>query len=356
MTAKPLVTRDLLPLGSAPAMDLLFALDDRFQTGTVDPAEIAPVARLLGADTIWLTGDAAFERFRTARPDLVADVFADGVPGTGQTTTFGAAVPNVAPDTDGRRAVALRSPGRPAGGTRQPGADHRRRADRAGQGRRRARRRQWRRPHRRRRCRADRRLRAAALHRVADRRRPDRRGDGRHPDHRHRLQPRPCSRVARLAGRHRIHRGRRYDHARPAAARPRRPAPAGVRRHGRTADGRRAGGPGRRPGQRLRRAVRLPPGGPGGDGDRRRSDDGVARRRSLGSDRRAATARRVRADRPPHVHAAGRRGRVSPHRRHHDRHPGPGAATRRARSGLARRRPARRHRADHRSEHHHDHR
>ena len=41
----------------------------------------------------------------------------------------------------------------------------------------------------------------------------------------------------------------------------------------------------------------------------------------------------------------------SPHRRRHDRHPGPGAAARRARSGLARRRPARRHRADHRSEH-----
>ncbi len=38
MTNKPLVTRDLLPLGSAPAMDLLFALDDRFQAGVVDPA------------------------------------------------------------------------------------------------------------------------------------------------------------------------------------------------------------------------------------------------------------------------------------------------------------------------------
>ena len=34
LTDKPLVTRDLLPLGSAPAMDLLYALDDRFQTGT----------------------------------------------------------------------------------------------------------------------------------------------------------------------------------------------------------------------------------------------------------------------------------------------------------------------------------
>ena len=107
MTAKPLVTRDLLPLGSAPAMDLLFALDDRFQTGTVDPAEIAPVARLLGADTIWLTGDAAFERFRTARPDLVADLFADGVSGTGA-------------DDDVRRGGAQRGPGHQSTSSRSP--------------------------------------------------------------------------------------------------------------------------------------------------------------------------------------------------------------------------------------------
>ena len=37
MTDKPLVTRDLLPLGSAAAMDLLYALDDRFQAGTSNP-------------------------------------------------------------------------------------------------------------------------------------------------------------------------------------------------------------------------------------------------------------------------------------------------------------------------------
>ena len=44
------------------------------------------------------------------------------------------------------------------------------------------------------------------------------------------------------------------------------------------ADGRRAGGPGARPGDGLRRAVRLPPRGPRRDGRRRRPDDGVARR------------------------------------------------------------------------------
>ncbi len=74
LTERPLVTRDLLPLGSAPAMDLVFALDDRFQDGTLDLASVAPVARLLGVDTIWVTGDVDFDRFRLARPEIVDDL------------------------------------------------------------------------------------------------------------------------------------------------------------------------------------------------------------------------------------------------------------------------------------------
>lgn len=74
LTERPLVTRDLLPLGSAPAMDLAFALDDRFQDGIAEVASIAPVARLLGVDTVWVTGDIAFDRFRLARPELVDDL------------------------------------------------------------------------------------------------------------------------------------------------------------------------------------------------------------------------------------------------------------------------------------------
>ena len=71
LTDKPVVTRDLLPLGSPGAMDLLFALDDRVQDLTLEPDGLAAVARFLGADTVWLSNDAAFERFRTARPELV---------------------------------------------------------------------------------------------------------------------------------------------------------------------------------------------------------------------------------------------------------------------------------------------
>jgi arabinofuranan 3-O-arabinosyltransferase len=74
LTEKPLVTRDLLPLGSAGAMDLLYALDDRIQDGVFEAESVGPVARLLGVDTIWLINDIAFDRFRTARPEVVRDI------------------------------------------------------------------------------------------------------------------------------------------------------------------------------------------------------------------------------------------------------------------------------------------
>ncbi|MFO5197609.1 alpha-(1-_3)-arabinofuranosyltransferase family protein, partial [Salmonella enterica subsp. enterica serovar Typhimurium] len=61
----PLVTRDLLPLGSAATMDLLYALDDRFQEGTLDNDSVAVLARFLGATTVLLTNDIQFDRYRT---------------------------------------------------------------------------------------------------------------------------------------------------------------------------------------------------------------------------------------------------------------------------------------------------
>ncbi|MDW3213101.1 MAG: alpha-(1-_3)-arabinofuranosyltransferase family protein [Ilumatobacteraceae bacterium] len=88
LTDKPLVTRDLLPLGSGPAMDLLYAFDDRVQDGVLEPSAVAPIARLLGADTIWLTNDLAAERFRTARPGVVRDLVT-GAPGIGDPVGYG---------------------------------------------------------------------------------------------------------------------------------------------------------------------------------------------------------------------------------------------------------------------------
>ncbi len=95
LTAKPLITRDLLPLGSPAAMDLLYALDDRSQSNTLDPAAIAPVARLLGADTIWVSNDMAFDRFRTPRPEITDALFAAQPDGLGVPTSFGQPTANV---------------------------------------------------------------------------------------------------------------------------------------------------------------------------------------------------------------------------------------------------------------------
>jgi arabinofuranan 3-O-arabinosyltransferase len=95
LTERPLVTRDLLPLGGPAAMDLLYALDDRFQQGVAELDSVAPVARLLGADTIWLTNDQAYDRFRTARPDVVASMIGSGEAGLEPPRSYGPPVPNV---------------------------------------------------------------------------------------------------------------------------------------------------------------------------------------------------------------------------------------------------------------------
>ncbi|MCU1398871.1 MAG: hypothetical protein JWN62_1980 [Acidimicrobiales bacterium] len=96
LTEKPAITRDLLPLGSAGAMDLIYALDNRFQEGTAEMSAVAPIARLLGVDTIWLPNDIAFDRFRTPRPELTEQMFAKdhGSNDLGAPIPFGVAAPN----------------------------------------------------------------------------------------------------------------------------------------------------------------------------------------------------------------------------------------------------------------------
>jgi arabinofuranan 3-O-arabinosyltransferase len=88
LTEKPLVTRDLLPLGSPGAMDLLYALDDRYQSGTAEPGALAPIARWLGVDTVWVANDLAYDRFRTARPEVVGAAVAAS-PGFGEVEHHG---------------------------------------------------------------------------------------------------------------------------------------------------------------------------------------------------------------------------------------------------------------------------
>ena len=127
LTERPLLTRDLLPLGTPALMDTLFALDDRFQQRIVEPASIAPLARLFGVDTIVITGDVAFDRFRTPRPEPTSALFADGLPGLGEPIRFGTPFVNE-PDVPMIDEESLSQ----AGSRRPGGADRARAGDRSG--------------------------------------------------------------------------------------------------------------------------------------------------------------------------------------------------------------------------------
>ena len=96
LTDKRFVSRDWLPLGSAPYMDALYALDDAFQEGRLDPSALAPMARLLGADTVMVVNSHQYERFGTIRPDRAALLLGDDPPGLTRLADFGAPAVNVA--------------------------------------------------------------------------------------------------------------------------------------------------------------------------------------------------------------------------------------------------------------------
>ncbi len=99
LTKKPMLNRDWVPQGSAPHMDLLYALDDSFQNGTADPRSIAPIARLLGADTVMVVNSYQYERFGLDAPGRAASLI-DDAPDLVRLAEFGEPVANVAPGDD----------------------------------------------------------------------------------------------------------------------------------------------------------------------------------------------------------------------------------------------------------------
>ncbi len=106
LMTRPTITRDLLPLGSPQMMDLLLALDNHVQDGTLRPDSIAPVARLLGVGDVVVRGDERFEKYQTPRPDRVAQIVTTQPLGLGAPTAYGASVSNPGP-TEVLDSVAL---------------------------------------------------------------------------------------------------------------------------------------------------------------------------------------------------------------------------------------------------------
>lgn len=68
---RPYVARELVPYGTPPSADLLNSFDLLLQERTLDPAAVAPIARLLRAGDLVVRGDLQYERYNLARPKLV---------------------------------------------------------------------------------------------------------------------------------------------------------------------------------------------------------------------------------------------------------------------------------------------
>ena len=94
LMSRPWVERELQPFGSQASADLLIALDRRIQEGVVEPAELAPAARLFAAGDIVVRYDLAYERYRTARPRVLSAALSTNLPGLDRPVDFGPHTPN----------------------------------------------------------------------------------------------------------------------------------------------------------------------------------------------------------------------------------------------------------------------
>ncbi len=89
------VARELIPYGTPPSADMVNATDQPFQSAVVEPSAIAPLARLMGIGDLLVRADLQYERYRVARPRMVARQM-ERAPGLGPAEGFGEPVPNVA--------------------------------------------------------------------------------------------------------------------------------------------------------------------------------------------------------------------------------------------------------------------
>ncbi len=94
LTDRPVLARELVPMGGLPGASLLGALDRSFQEGWAEPAALAPVARLLGATDVLARNDLEYERYRTVRPALFWATVSDPAAGLGTPAMFGPRLPN----------------------------------------------------------------------------------------------------------------------------------------------------------------------------------------------------------------------------------------------------------------------
>lgn len=86
LTDRPVVARELIPLGTDHAADLVSEIERRIAENTLDAAAVAVLARLMAVDTVVARNDLEFERYALARPDDVTERL-DAAPGLRRTFT-----------------------------------------------------------------------------------------------------------------------------------------------------------------------------------------------------------------------------------------------------------------------------
>jgi hypothetical protein len=87
------VARELVPWGSPPSAAFLEALDRRVQAGQLDPAALAPVARMMGVGDVLLRMDLQTERYNLIRSSQLWNLFSPTPPpGLAPARTFGTSI------------------------------------------------------------------------------------------------------------------------------------------------------------------------------------------------------------------------------------------------------------------------
>ena len=87
---RPYVARELVPWGSAASADLLNALDQRIQEGTLDADTLAPIARLMASGAIVYRSDLQTDRYNLVRSIPLWEFLTDPEPtGLGTPQRFG---------------------------------------------------------------------------------------------------------------------------------------------------------------------------------------------------------------------------------------------------------------------------
>ncbi len=92
---RPYVTRQVVPSGTPGAANLLQALDEPLQEGTLDLQALAPVARLMSVGQVLLQSDLQYERYDLPLPQTLWNELVPPPTGLSQPVPFGA--PNPAP-------------------------------------------------------------------------------------------------------------------------------------------------------------------------------------------------------------------------------------------------------------------